>query len=465
MADTQTNTPAYETLGELRAAALQHHQNGDLGTARKLYRRYLAHQPEDAIFWSNLGALFRTEKNFEMAAACQRRAVSLDATSESILNNASNALYDAGEIEDALEMRRRALRLAPSKVENYVTLAKCLRALGQHLEAETEIKKALKAHPDNAELHIQLSFCQLSRGNYPEGFKNFHWRWQGDEISPPEFTFPQWQGEDLKGKTILVTPEQGFGDTVLMARFFEPLKALGCVVKFACKPPLRRVFAGLPGVDAVPETNSEIADCSYWAPMMDLPRWLGTVLDTVRPPAPLSLPQDSVDRAREIVAPFTEKFKLGVLWSGSVTYRANHKRSFNHKTLLQLADIANLQMFSLYKGPLLDDFHADGTSCIILDAAGNDRDFADSAAMMRELDLVVTMDSAIAHIGGSMGLPVWNLLHSEAYWLYEPFDDHTPWYPSMRLIRQEKPGDWQGVFDLLREEISELVRIKSEADG
>jgi ADP-heptose:LPS heptosyltransferase len=115
-------------------------------------------------------------------------------------------------------------------------------------------------------------------------------------------------------------------------------------------------------------------------------------------------------------------------------------------------------MFSLYKGPLLPAFDRDGTSAIIVNAAGSDRDFADTAAMMRELDLVVTMDSAVAHIAGSLGLEVWNLLHSEAYWLYEPYPDHTPWYPSMRLIRQEKSGDWDEVFKLLGQDIA--ARIK-----
>ncbi|MCP5072639.1 MAG: tetratricopeptide repeat protein [Rhodobacteraceae bacterium] len=462
MTGDQTTKQAFKTLGELRAAALKSHQKGDLATARNLYRMYLAHQPGDATFWSNLGALFRTEKNFDMAAACQRRAVFLDGKSESVLNNAANALYDAGEVEDALELRRKALELAPGKAENYTTLAKCLRGLGRHAEAQTVLEKALRVHPDDPELHIQLSFCQLSQGNYRDGFKSFHWRWQGDEISPPDFAFPQWQGEDLTGKTILVTPEQGFGDTVLMARFLAPLKALGGTVKFACKPPLRRVFAQLAGIDSFPETNAEVADCDYWTPMMDLPRWLGTTLDTIPPKTELSVPQDAIDRARAMTAPFKGMFKLGVLWSGSVTYRANHKRSFSHRNFLQLSNIASLQMFSLYKGPLLEEFHQDGTSCVILDAAGNDRDFADCAALMRELDLVVTMDSAIAHVAGSLDVPVWNLLHSEAYWLYEPFDDHTPWYPSMRLIRQRKSGNWDAVFNALHVEVSKIARESLE---
>ncbi len=460
MPSTKTDIQNFNTLNDLANAALETHQKGDLDEAIKLYRVYLSRNPTDAMFWSNLGALFRSRKNYDLAAVCQQRALHLKPDSPSVINNAANAFYDAGLGEKALDLRRQALKIEPGKAENYATLAKYLRGLGRHSEAEAELHKALRVHPEDAELHIQLAFAQLCLGNYPEGFKNFHWRWQGDEISPPDFAIPQWQGEDLQGKTILVTPEQGFGDTILMARFFAPLKALGCTVKFACKPPLRRLFANIPGIDQFAEGRDAIDSSDYWTPMMDLPRYLGITLNTVPPPAPLTIPQDSVDRAHYIMAPFNKMFKLGILWSGSVTYRANHKRSFGHQQFLKLADIKGLQMISLYKGPLTEAFHADGTSCVILDGASQDRDFADSAALIKELDLVVTMDSAIAHVAGSLGAPVWDLLHSEAYWLYEPFDDHTPWYPSMRLLRQREAGNWDAVFTQLHTEISTLVKEK-----
>ena len=191
--------------------------------------------------------------------------------------------------------------------------------------------------------------------------------------------------------------------------------------------------------------------------MMDLPLYLGATIDTLPEPVDLFIPKDSVERAQKITAPFKDRYKVGVMWSGSVTYRANHKRSFSHQRFLELCDIPDLQMFSLYKGPLLDAYNEDGTSAVIVNAAGNDRDFADSAALMRELDLVVSMDSAIVHVAGSMGIEVWNLLHSEPYWLYEPFRDHTPWYPSMRLIKQKTSGDWDGTFKDLKKDISARV--------
>lgn len=461
MADTAPNQMQFKSLVDLRKATVDHHRKGDTKIATGLYRAYLAKSPKDAPMWSNLGALFRAEKNYRMAVVCQRRALALDPDAETVLNNASNAHFDAGEPERALKLHQRALKLNPGSADNWASLGKYLRALGRHTEAKAELETALKAHPDDPELHIQLAFALLSLGDYPNGFAEFNWRWQGDEITLPDLPMPQWQGEDLNGKTILVTPEQGFGDTILMARFLRGLADKGAKVRINVKTPLRRVFETLDGVDMFVFNKDDIVGCDYWTPMMDLPRFLGTTLETLPAPTTLAVPQDSVERAKKLLAPFGNDFKIGILWSGSVTYRANHKRSFSHTQFLQLADIPGVQLFSLYKGPLTEAFHADGTSCVIVDAGSKDRDFADSAALINELDLVITMDSAIAHVSGSLGANVWNLLHSEAYWLYEPFPDHTPWYPSMRLVWQDKSGDWDTVFQTLRTDIEELVKQKN----
>ena len=337
-------------------------------------------------------------------------------------------------------------------------MGKCYRGVHDLEKAEDVLRHGIKKFPNYAENYIQMAFVQLAKGDYQAGFETFNWRWKGDELTPPEFPFPKWTGEDLEDKTILVLPEQGFGDTILMARFLNSLKRRGCTIKMVIKQPLRRLFAKVEEYIDVIETQDELEGCDFWVPMMDLPLYLGVTIESLPAPAPMYIPEDSVERAQNILAPFKDRFKIGVMWSGSVTYRANHKRSFSHERFLELADIPNIQMFSLYKGPLLDNFKNDGTSSLIIDAAGNDRDFADSAALMQELDLVVSMDSAIVHVAGSMGLEVWNLLHSEPYWLYEPFPDHTPWYPSMRLVLQKRSGDWDAVFKELKKDIIKRVK-------
>jgi hypothetical protein len=154
---------------------------------------------------------------------------------------------------------------------------------------------------------------------------------------------------------------------------------------------------------------------------------------------------------------------VGVVWCGSVTYRANAFRSFSHTEFHRLLDIDGLQMFSLYKGPELEAFQKDGTGAFIVDAASTDRDFADCAAMMQEMDLVITSCTATCHIAGSLGVPVWTLLHWDAFWLWTHQGAETPWYPSMRLIRQSRPRDWEGVFAKLRQRL--LARMADWQKG
>jgi len=454
MAEAQKLTSATD----IRQAAVDAHQKGDLSKAHNLYRIYLQNRPKDAAIWSNLGALFRKEKKYDLAAAAQSRALELQPDVPSVINNAANAFYDAGRIEDALKLRKQIIKIQPNDPDHYAGLGKCYRAAHKLGKAQKVLEKGIKLFPDFAENYIQLAFVQLSKGDYQAGFDTFNWRWRGDELTPPDLPFPKWIGQDLKGKTILVIPEQGFGDTVLMARFLTDLKTKGCAIKMMIKTPLRRMFAEVEKDIDVVETYTALGPCDYWVPMMDLPLHLGATIDTLPAPARIHIPEDSIERARKIVAPFADRFKVGVMWSGSITYRANHKRSFGHERFLELSDIPDLQMFSLYKGPLLDDFKNDGTSTLIIDAAGSDRDFADSAALMQELDLVISMDSAIVHVAGSMGVEVWNLLHSEPYWLYEPFPKHTPWYPSMRLIVQENSGDWDTVFKGLKKDIKKRIK-------
>jgi hypothetical protein len=150
-------------------------------------------------------------------------------------------------------------------------------------------------------------------------------------------------------------------------------------------------------------------------------------------------------------------FKVGVVWSGSSTYKGNVFRSFTHREFLPMANVPNVQLFSLYKGPFLDAFHKDGSAALIIDAAGTDRDFADCAATMREMDLIITSDTATAHIAGSLGIPVWVMLHWDAFWVYRHTGDTTQWYPSMRLFRQDKPQDWTSVFDAAHAALIEKV--------
>lgn len=430
----------------LRAQAVAAHRAGRLEEAFALYRAHLARTPGDAHAWTNLGALLRRQGRHDAAALCQRRAHALAPDDLAILGNLGNALHDSDALDEALEVRLRLVAARPEAAEAHAMLAATLRGLGRGREGAAAAEAGLARHPGDGELRVQRALSLLSAHDWAAGFEAFAARWETGELVRAACPVPEWRGEDPAGRRILVLPEQGFGDALLMTRFLPVLAARGAEVFLAAKPALTRLFDGLPGVTRLLSTGDPWPDADFSAHMMDLPRWLG-VPETGPPPSPqLRLPDRSKARAARLTAPFAERFRVGVCWSGSVTYRANFKRSFGPERFLPLAGIPDVQLFSLYKGPLLEAFRADAASALIVDAAGGDRDFADAAATILEMDLVITMDTAVAHLAGVLGKPVWNLLAFAPFWLYGPEGTTTPWHPSMRLIRQARPGDWDGVF-------------------
>ena len=249
-----------------------------------------------------------------------------------------------------------------------------------------------------------------------------------------------------------------------MARFLPKLKAMGCEVTMVVKKPLLRLFQRLEGLDRIVQVARKSEPYDYYSPNMSLPHFVG-MPDDVPPPLPrLTIPDDSRTRAAKIVRPFEKHFKIGVVWTGSLSYRANHRRSTSPESFLGLAQVPGVQLFSLYKGDAHKEFLEGGMSGLILDACGRDRDFADTAALIDEMDLMITTDTAVVHVAGSLGKPIWNMLTWEGFWLYGS-EDTSPWYPSMRLFRQKTSGDWPGVFAEVEEELRTLLAKRKEAEA
>ncbi len=445
--------------GEVGRRAVTLHREGKLAEARPFYAAHLAENPGDAGMWSNFGALLRSEGRHDLAIRAQERAFALDPEGRGVRNNLANALSDVGEYGRALELRRAILAREPGDVQQKAMTGKALRAMGRHAEGIAYLETAVAAHPEEHELRIQLALTQLAGGRYAEGFRNYEARWLTGELRPRKVAQPKWQGEDLTGRTILVLPEQGFGDAIAFARFLPVLRRFNPArVMLFCEKPLLRLFEGVEGVDWMgPEVAPDAAGrmpFDVWTNMMDLPPLHFDQSEAIPPPTRLNVPEDAYVRAERIVAPHRGRFKVGVVWCGSVTYRGNAFRSFSHTEFHALFDLPGVQMFSLYKGPELAAFQADGTSGFIVDTASTDRDFADCAAVMMEMDLIVTSDTATAHLAGSLGVPVWTLLHWDAFWLWQRAAETTPWYPSMRLIRQAHPRDWGGVFARVRADLA-----------
>ena len=439
-----------EQITALRAHACAAHRDGKLAEARAGYAAFLAQVPDDAGIWSNLGALFRAGAQHDLALQSQERAYRLNPDDKGIANNLANILSDLGQYDRVIALRERILARDPADHNQKAMLGKALRGAGRYGEAIAALEKAIPQHPGEHELKIQLALTQLADRRYAAGFRTYDIRWQTGELTPRKTSLPKWDGGPLDGKSILVLPEQGFGDAVTFARFIPVLRRFNPArILLLCEKPLMRLMQDVQGPDWIgPEVPTGGAD--VWTNMMDLPPLHFDHDNAVPPPTRLHVPADSRARAKAIVAPHKSKFKIGVVWCGSVTYRGNAFRSFHHSQFHALLDIPDVQMFSLYKGPELAAFQQDGTNALIVDAAGTDRDFADCAAMMQEMDLIITSCTATCHVAGSLGVPTWTLLHWDAFWLWQHLGADSPWYPNMRLIRQSRPRDWDGVFAKVR---------------
>ena len=368
-------------------------------------------------------------------------------------SNLANALVDVGLAEEGVELRQQLLKEHPADWGRIRDLAVAYRACWRNQEAVDLIDEAEARLGASEDGQLQRSLAHLMLGNYKEGFRDFEARYSGDEVSlPKDVPWPRWMGEPLDGKKIVVLPEQGFGDAILMSRFLPGLKALGAEVSMVVKKPLQRLMSGLEGLDHVLPGASKSHPYDFYTPNMSLPHLVGMPEGDPPPLPKLTIPEDSRARAKRIVTAFSNHFKIGIVWTGSLTYRANHRRSTGPESFLGLAGVPGVQLFSLYKGDAHQDYLESGMNGLIIDACGRDRDFADTAAMIDEMDLMITTDTAVVHVAASLGKPIWNMLTWEGFWLYGD-GETTPWYPSMRIFRQKSNGAWDELFQRVETEL------------
>lgn len=447
-------------LAKLRALACKLHQEKRLAEAVGAYQAYLTARPKDAGIWSNLGVALRSQTRLRAAALCYRRALEIEPGEPSYLGNLGNVLKDLDEIEESISVQREAVAQRPRDVRLRYNLGLAYREAADFEMALETFDAAIAMKPEDPHMQWDRALALLHLGRFEEGWKAYEWRWKIGELPPPGYEAPAWRGEDLDGKRILLFPEQGFGDTILVSRLIPQVKARGATVWLECKPPLQRLFAGVDAIDRLVAPGTLKDGFDYHCSLMSLPGILQVTTETAPSPLTLSVPPAARKKARRLLAPAGDRFKVGIVWSGSVTYKGNRKRAAGLDRFLELAAVPGVQLYSLYKGPLEPQLKEEGAGALVVDLGGQDEDLADTAAAIEQLDLVIMTDSAVAHLTGTLGRPIWNLLSYSPYWLYGAQGETTPWYPSMRLYRQPAPGDWDSVFARVREDLEAAAAAK-----
>lgn len=491
---------AYQTAIRLQPNYAEAHNNlgnargtlGRLAEAEQSYRAALTIRPNYADAHNNLGNVLTAAGRWDEAVVCFQEALRLRPAYAEAHNNLGNALKEQGCYEQAAESLEQAVRLRPLDAEAHSNLAVVLTALGRGKEALTQYDTALRLNPEAAathnnlgkflgeqnrlaeseehyqraledkpqmaQAHMNLALVHLVKGDLPRGFAEYEWRWKIGNITPPNWPQPRWDGQSLRGRTILLYEEQGLGDTLQFIRYADLIKAQcgseGGAILVRCNPTFKRLFEKMASIDALvaPETELPSFDCH--APLMSLPLLMGTTLETV----PQAVPYLSAEP--ELVAHWQtplpqQAMKIGICWQGNPKHQRDRQRSFPLNSFVPLVSDADVQFICLQKGIGNDQLQGVAPALrerltVIPELNEGEWDFMDTAAVMMNLDLVITADTSVAHLAGALGLPVWMALPFSPDWRWLLDREDSPWYPTMRLFRQRQPGDWQEVFTRLK---------------
>jgi hypothetical protein len=320
--------------------------------------------------------------------------------------------------------------------------------LAQQLKLEAALAayaKAIQLQPDNAEAHVNRALVWLQQGDYPKGFEEYEWRHKRPDYTRP-FAQPRWSGSPLRGKTLLIWSEQGFGDTLQFARFLpHAMKLAGDDgrILFECQRELLPLFHDLPRAEAIPQ-GDPLPSFDLQCALMSLPLALRTTLHSLpREVSYLTPPPGRIARWRRRLEQISDK-KIGLAWSTNAASPTARRRSCRLSEFAPLTSIPNTRLVSLQKGPAASETEASPFS--ITDWTSDLYDFADTAALIANLDLVITVDTAVAHVAGAIGKPFWVMVPFAPDWRWLLKRDDSPWYPTARVFRQPSAGNWKDVI-------------------
>jgi tetratricopeptide (TPR) repeat protein len=445
----------------LFAQAIQRQNAGDQAGALALYEQAIRLHPTLPDAYNNIAVLLKSMRRLPAAVACLKRAVLYAPNVGGLYSNLGNMLWMNLEFEDAMAAFRRALELDPDRPETYHNLGLLQFSLGDYRKAVECYDRALALKPGNHLVMWDRALALLAGGDLARGFTAYDTRFDLDD---PTMRFdlklkavrsiplPLWQGESLAGKTLYVYAEQGLGDTMQFARFLPLAARQGARVIFDCQPELLRLLTGLAGVAELRAATPGIAppQADFHLPLMSLPNRFGITLETIPAAVPyLSLPPAVAGPS--LPRPPGTRLAIGIAWAGRPEHTNDHNRSMRLEDFLGLADLPGVALYSLQKGPRSRDIAALGATALLADLDPQIQDFVDTARLMLQLDLVICIDSSLAHLAGALGRSAFVLLPFTPDWRWLGHREDSPWYPTLRLFRQQAIGDWRGVTRRVRE--------------
>jgi tetratricopeptide (TPR) repeat protein len=386
-------------------------------------RRYHELLPDSALAHSNVGDICVRQERYEEGATWYRGALELNGEYASAYHGMAVVHLRHNDLEEALRCCERALALDPNLIE----------------------------------AHFNRAWISLMKGHFADGWEEYEWRFKCRGRSEDTLPKPQWDGSSLEGRSILLRTEQGFGDAMQFIRYAELVKQRGATVIVECRPQVKRILATCPGVDRVIVEGQPRPNYDFHIPLMSLPRIFATSLATIPCHVPYLEPDPEAAAAWKAEMSGNPAFKVGIDWHGSKTQVFGGARSIPLKYFASLARVPGVQLYSLQIGFGREELTEADDHWPIIDLGDRLGDFSNTGAIMSNLDLVITCDSAPAHLAGALGLPVWVALTLAHDWRWMQERTDSPWYPTMRLFRQATLGDWPGVFQRIENALSDLL--------
>ena len=425
------------------------------------YQKAISSEPNHESTYLKLGKVYTKQKRLNKALIIYEKLLLINPSSSDAYQSIGYIHALKHQHKKCIKYSLKAIKHKPNDFSAHNNLSFSYLEINEISLAEKHIKKALSLNPDSAEAHFNYSLILLLKADFFRGWKEYQWRLKHKGVKVYPHDSSEWKGEPLEGKTILIQSEQGLGDMIMAIRFIQLIKKESVKLILECHKQLIPLFKNLPEVDMLVLRGEKLPDADYHVPILNLPLILGLDIDSITPIYPY-LKADS-NRVNEWSQRLGKKnsFRVGIAWQGNPKFSKDHRRSLPLKQFLPLLSLKGVEFISVQKKNTttnqLDDF-TDKHRIIDVDAGlDRDRDFMDTAAIMENLDLLICTDSSVANLAGALGLPTWLILGAPPDWRWLLDTDASPWYPSIRLFRQETQNDWQHVLQQIRTELSTLI--------
>jgi FKBP-type peptidyl-prolyl cis-trans isomerase 2 len=432
--------------------------DNELDKAVQCYQKAIDLNPNHTGAYYNLGVSFQKQGQTEKAILYYEIAINLDQNLVEAHHNLGIAYKDKGQLDEAIICFQKVLLLQPDHANAYYNLGNTLVAKGAFTEAMQCYQKAVEINPEHADAHWSIGLIHLRLGNFEEGWKKYEKRWElKDVLTKPHFAQSEWDGRELKGRSILLYAEQGFGDTIQFIRYVPFVAEKGLNIIIECQKELVSLLRNTEGVSQVIAQGEQLPNFDVHCSLLSLPLIFGTTLETIPAEVPyINADAAAVQRWRNKIIADESALKIGLAWAGNPKLQYDHIRSCSLGTLSPLALHDSITFYSLQKGDASEQAKNPPEGFRLIDSSEDIKDFSDTAALIQNLDLIISVDTAVAHLAGALGKPVWTLLPFVPDWRWMQERKDSPWYPTMRLFRQPSRGDWESVILRIKDALKDL---------